>query len=199
MLMTGGKEKLRMANLENQLASLQMSDKEISQAESEIVASNSAEEVCGETCQEEIVAKVVEKLKPTVARSVVPVPTKVAVDSVQYVPLGGGGSSKEMTWVSMATTQTQIDWSRYAGKKKVTWEAYARVLHGNGKVMLRLYDLTNQIAVPGSDLETGSETTVYLKSGDLAVWAGTNTYVVQVNSLTGYEAFYEGGKLKVEL
>ena len=116
-----------------------------------------------------------------------------------YIPLSGTGSSKSLDWVNIPTTETRIDWAEYSGEKTITWDAYARVFQGNGKVFIRLFDVTNGVAVPGSEMETGSETTVHLISGSLSVNSGNNTYLVQVRTLTGYEGFFESGRIKVNV
>ncbi len=163
-------------------------------------------DTCGPICQrviEQQVALAIGSLTPAVSRTPTPASSgggatvTVSKAGTYYIPLSGTGSTKNLDWTNIVTTETVIDWSEYGEARTVTWDAYAKIYQGNGKVSLRLYDKTNGIAVPNSELETGSETSVHLVSGQLAMWSGQNTYVVQVKSNTGYEAFFESGRIKV--
>ncbi len=114
-----------------------------------------------------------------------------------YIPLSGTGSTTSLDWVEIPRTETEVNWDEYGADKQITWDAYAKVYQGNGKVSLRLYDKTNKVAVGNSELETGSQDSVHLVSGGLSVWAGKNTYVVQAKTATGYEGFFESGRIKI--
>ena len=160
---------------------------------------------CGDRCLEEIGRQV--NLAVTAASSK-PNADEAATGGVEYaglrgtfyVPLGFSGSSDSREWKSLPTTSVGIDWGQYeGGDVTVFWEAFARVHQGNGAALVRLFDETNGIAVPGSEMQASSEGFVHLKSGEIFPWAGNNIYVVQVKSLTGYEVFYEGGKIRIDV
>jgi hypothetical protein len=161
---------------------------------------------CGTLCERVIERKVAEALDSAVISPTSPNPampetktttTVVTKTGTYYIPLSGTGFTTNRDWTDIASTETVVDWSEYGGEHTVTWDAYAKVHQGNGKTMIRLYDKTNAVEVPGSNLETGSENTAHLVSSELTLWSGKNTYVVQVKSLTGYQAYFESGRIKV--
>lgn len=164
---------------------------------------------CGSVCERVIERKVAEALDSTNTTSTSPDPptttrptsppatTLVSKAGTYYIPFSNSGSTTNRDWTDLSGTETIIDWSEYGSNYTVTWDAYAKVFQGNGKTRIRLFDKTHGIAVPNSELETSSENTVHLVSGELSVWSGTNTYLVQVLSLTGYEAFFESGRIKI--
>lgn len=162
---------------------------------------------CGPLCQRIIEQKVAQAINVAKVLPVSPDPvtqttntttTNIVIQAgTYYIPLGGTGSTKNTSWTEIPTTETVIDWSEYGNKYTITWDAYGKVYQGNGKAKFRIYDKTNNIAVPNSEIETGSETSAHMISSNLQVWSGKNTYVVQTKSLTGYESFFESGRIKV--
>lgn len=165
---------------------------------------------CGPVCERVIERKVAEALdiinvpakSPNAGASATPTSTAtntavVTQTGTYYIPLSGTGNTSSRDWVDIANTETVIDWSEYGPNRTITWDIYGRIFQGNGKARFRLYDKTNSVAVPGSDLETASETSAHLTSGPLTMWSGKNTYIVQALSLTGYTAYFESGRIKV--
>ena len=163
-------------------------------------------DTCGSVCQRMIEQKVAQAIGTVTlpvtsstpgANTTTNTTTIVSRAGTYYIPLSGIGSTKNLDWVNLTNTETTIDWSEYGDNRTVTWDIYAKIYQGNGKATVRLYDKTNAIAIPNSELQTGSENTVHLVSGELQMWSGNNTYVVQVKTNTGYEAYFESGRIKV--
>lgn len=122
-----------------------------------------------------------------------------ATNGIQYVPVGGNGSTKELQWVDIPSTETTVDWRTYGLNYTVTWDALLHVHQGNGSVSARLYDTTQQSVVLGSEITTTSQDDVRVTSGKLTLPTDTRTYIVQVKSLTSYEAFYRDGRIIVDI
>jgi hypothetical protein len=139
------------------------------------------------------VERVVEKQTQTVVSS----PTSSSTTGTFYIPIGGSASTTNQTWTD-TTAEVIINWNNYTGDKiTVYWEGYVKLKDGNGLAAVRLYDTTHQVHVPGSELETSHWDFKYIASGPLTMWSGHNTYRVQIKTLTGYQASYEGGKIKI--
>jgi hypothetical protein len=71
-------------------------------------------------------------------------------------------------------------------------------LAGNA-VWARIYDVTNNRAVDGSELSTTSGTSLILRSSDLVIWRGNNLYRVQAKSSSGNPAYLDAPRLKIIL
>lgn len=155
---------------------------------------------CDSACQEEIERQVKLAVQDTMPFDYGGSTTTIvnSRSGTFYVPLGLAGSTTSLDWVNLGNTETEVNWAEYgSGSRIVTWEAYAKVFQGNGEALIRLYDVTNGVPVWGSEMKTGDQNFVLLKSGALTYTEGNVTYVVQAKTLTGYEAFVEGGKIKV--
>jgi hypothetical protein len=147
------------------------------------------------TLSGEVVEKTTET--PTSTTTIITSPATANTTGTFYVPIGGSGSTTNQTWTD-TSAEVIINWDNYPGDKvTVTWEGYVKLKDGNGLASARLYDVTHQVAVPGSELETSYWDFKYIASGPLTIWSGNVTYRVQIKSLTGYQAWYEGGKIKI--
>lgn len=163
-----------------------------------------AADSCGTICQQTIAQKIAEALATISATSVVKETTvKERVVSatpqpqVIYIPLGGGGTTTNTTWTDVGNTGVYIDLADYPSAKRIYFEGFIKVKHGNGKAYGRLYDVTHGIGVQGGEIETSSENFTYVESGNLSLWQGKNLYRVQIKSLNGYEAAFDTGRVKI--
>lgn len=164
----------------------------------------SAADICGLVCQETIAQKISEAIatisgKETVKETTIVKETtqQVSQSQIIYIPLGGGGSTTSQDWADVANAEVWLDVADYTNIDKIYFEGFIKVKHGNGKVYARLYDVTHSIAVQGSEIETTSENYTLVESGSLNLWRGKNLYRVQIKSLTGYEAFFDSGRIKI--
>jgi len=159
-------------------------------------------DICGPVCQETIAQEISgamatisgEKAATTVVREAAP---SASQPQAIYIPLGGGGSTTNRNWASVTSAEVYFDVDNYPNFDKIYFEGFIRVKHGNGKVYARLYDVTHEIGVQGSEIEASSENYTRVESGSLNFWKGRNLYRVQIKSLNGYEAFFDSGRIRV--
>lgn len=165
---------------------------------------------CGENCKEQVEkivsdsltsvsadTKVVEK-ETVKTVTVTPAPTSSKKQTV-YLPIPGNSGSTSTDWVDVPGTDFYLDWAKdYGEEAYLTWDASLKVLSGNGSSYARIYDVTNKIAVNGSEVSTsGNSDLEQVFSGQLYPWRGRNLYRVQIKSLNGYEATFGGGRVKI--
>lgn len=161
-------------------------------------------DICGPICQETIAQKISEAMatisgKETVKETTVVKETTQQVSQPQiiYVPLGGGGSTTNQNWADIANAEVWLNIGDYTNVDKIYFEGFIKVKHGVGKAYARLYDVTHGIGVQGSEIETTSENYTLVESGSLSLWQGKNLYRVQIKSLTGYEAYFDSGRIRI--
>lgn len=117
--------------------------------------------------------------------------------SASYIPIPGSGNTLETSWTDIEGTDLYLSKADYPGFTEAYFEANMKLLNGNGKGYLRVYDVTNGRAVDGSEIETSSQTSVFVSSGKISLWEGYNHYVVQAKSLTADTTYFESGRLKI--
>ncbi len=159
---------------------------------------------CGVECQQYISDKVAElqsnkvEPKPTpIIKTVYQTITKPKTKSIVYVPITGSGSTTANDWVSLSGTDFYLDKSDYKGLVEISFEGNLKLFNGNGMAYMRLFDVTNGIAVQSSDAKTSSQVATPVNSGAINFWSGKNLYRVQLKSLTADTAVFDGGKLKI--
>lgn len=157
---------------------------------------------CGEECMAAIAARV-EELKsgrveviPTVRPTTKPM-AKQKTRSEQVLTIPGEGSTSNMSWTDITATNFYFDTKDYPGLTEVYFEAKMKLINGNGYGYVRLYDVTNGIAINGSENNTNSQTEVWTKSQKVYFWAGKNLIRVQAKSLTADTVVYTQGRLRI--
>lgn len=126
------------------------------------------------------------------------VSTPKAEKKVVYLNLNGNFSTHNTDWTDIKSTDTIVNLEDdYSKNAYVDWDAAVEVSSSGSKVIVRLYDVTHNLGVASSDLETSSTTPARVSSGRLYFWRGLNTYRVQIKSLNGAEATFEGGRIKI--
>ena len=132
-------------------------------------------------------------------------PTPQTISQITYIPLTGG-STQNTDWTNIPSSSFSLNTSDYAGGTSSAYgtKAYAicdanlRVDNANGETFARLFDTTHGIAVNGSEINiSNTSTSTDVISGSLSFWAGNNTYVVQVKSLTSSTAYVDSGRIKI--
>lgn len=175
-----------------------------------IPATSQTLDSCGQECKKEIDKAVSaslstvsgetkEIIKETVKTvTITPAPV-VAKDQVVYLPIAGPLSSTSTSWYDLGGTEFYLDYGRdYGEEAYANWDASLSVANGNGTTYARLYDVTNKIAVNGSEVSVSSSSDLsQVSSGKLYFWQGRNLYRVQIKSLNGYEATFGGGRIKI--
>jgi hypothetical protein len=115
-----------------------------------------------------------------------------------YIPITGPITSTSTDWYDAPGTDFYLNMGDYGKNAYATWEASLKVAHGNGSAYARLYDVTNKIAVNGSEvLVTNNSNLTLGYSGSLNFWANNNLYRVQLKSLNSFEITFGGGRLKI--
>jgi len=117
---------------------------------------------------------------------------------ISYLNLNGSFTTKNTDWTDVKSTDTLINLAEEYGEDAyVDWDASIKTSSSGSKVFVRLYDSTHNIAVNGSELESNSKTSTRVASGRLYLWRGQNTYRVQIKSLNGIDATFDGGRIKI--
>ncbi|MEK7113075.1 MAG: hypothetical protein AAB875_07235 [Patescibacteria group bacterium] len=148
-------------------------------------------EDCGKECKSEI--------KKAVSDAIATVVVRPKSQQTSYISLDGTVSATSTSWVDAPGIEVAFDLTQdYSKDAPVSWEASLKVAHGNGQAYARLFDVTNGIAVAGSEISTTNNSS-YLRvnSGKLGLWAGRNVYRVQLKSLNSFEITYTGGKIRI--
>jgi hypothetical protein len=123
--------------------------------------------------------------------------SKTKIRTVQYVTIPGSGSTSANVWTNLAGTEFYFDTADYPGLIEIYFEANMRLVNGNGRAYVQLYDATHGIGVQGSDVNTTSQTDTVITSGRVSFWAGKNLIRVQAKSLTADTAVYNSGRLRI--
>ncbi len=157
-------------------------------------------DVCGEECKAYIASEI-EKITITpnlVSPTISLKPTGAAKrKTVHYFPIPGNGPVTATNWTDLPATNFYLDTEEYAGYASSEMEVNLKLQNGNGKAFVRLYDATNNRAVDGSEVETGSQNSVVISSGNLSIWKGRNLYRLQARSLTSDTTILESARLKI--
>jgi len=136
---------------------------------------------------------------PTGSSSAVQVVTATQPPSLRitYVPLTGG-STQNTDWTNIPSSGFMLNFSDYGPNAYAVWDASLRVDNANGTTYARLFDTTHGIAVNGSQISvSATSTSTDVVSSSLQFWAGNNSYIIQVKSLSGSNAFVDSGRIKI--
>lgn len=118
--------------------------------------------------------------------------------SIVYIPLGGNISTTNQSWVFLGGAEAYFNKADYSGAKKISWEAFLKIKDSNGEANARLYDATHQVVISNSEINGGGDSYSLKSSLPLNLLDGSNLYQVQLRTSTGYEAYLEGARIKVE-
>jgi len=173
------------------------------------VSSPSEIDICGPLCQQTIEQKISQAIS-TISGTQKVVETKVVEKTAQpasgrtqpqviYIPLGGGGSTTNLTWTDVGNAEVWLNIDDYPNLDRAYFEGFIKVKHGNGKAFARLYDVTHSIGVQGGEISTANENFTLVESGSLSFWKGKNLYRIQIKSLNGYDASIDSGRIKIIL
>lgn len=124
--------------------------------------------------------------------------TLIPEKRITYLNLNGTFTTTNTDWTDIKSTDALINLeAEYGVDGYVDWEAAIMTSSSGSKVFVRLYDVTHNIGVNGSELESSGTTSARVASGRLYFWRGQNTYRVQIKSLNGINATFDGGKIKI--
>ncbi|MEK7521613.1 MAG: hypothetical protein AAB599_02305 [Patescibacteria group bacterium] len=152
---------------------------------------------CGQECQEEIDKKVAEALATVSAKqSGSTVGGGSGTTKTTYVPIGSTFSTRSLDWTDVPG-QVEVDTDAYGSSPAFYWDGSVKIGNSNGEVFVRLFDVTNGIAVSLSELSANSANYTNVSSQPLPLWAGKNTYKVQIKSTSGEEATIASDRVKI--
>lgn len=163
----------------------------------EKIASSSSQppetvDTCSEDCQKlldekitEALATLSEQLSEAKRVKLVVATPSPSVPTTTYLPLGSGGSTKVTNWTVLDGSDFIFDLKDYPEGTKVYWNGNLKAEVSNSRCFARIYDNSNFRAVDFSEQTTNEKTTQNLTSQPLMIWAGRNTYRVEIKSLNG--------------
>lgn len=116
---------------------------------------------------------------------------------VSYIPVGTDFSSTAVDWTDVKGGEVYIDIADYGLSPTFSWDVSLKIANASGEARTRLFDVTNGIAVSGSELSVASSDYTTVSSGDLPFWRGRNLYRVQIKSTTSQSVSFASGRIKV--
>lgn len=167
---------------------------------------------CGEECEakiREIVDQAVATLSSQPEASLMPTPTVRPISQVKstpapqpktrvhYINLTNVGLTTRNEWADLNGTDFAFDTGVYGNVKEVRWIPKIKTSASGGEASSRLFDVTNGISVPGSEVSTRNTSFTEVESAAVTLKSSRSTYRVQIKTLSGYETNFEGGKLKI--
>lgn len=111
--------------------------------------------------------------------------------------LGSGDSTTKTDWTTANNIDITIDPAEFPGYTSMQLEAYLKVKDGNGKAYARLHDSATGLSELSSEVSTSSENFTWAQSPTFTINGSKKTYKFQIKSLTGYEAFIQAARVKV--
>ncbi|OGY09590.1 MAG: hypothetical protein A2700_01045 [Candidatus Blackburnbacteria bacterium RIFCSPHIGHO2_01_FULL_44_64] len=150
---------------------------------------------CGKDCKEEIDKKVSEALA-TVSGKLKNSLSTSETTKTSSVSIGSTFSTRSADWTDVPG-QTEVDPGEYGASPAFYVDASVKIGNSNGEVKIRLFDITNGIAVSGSELSTVTSSYSNVSSSALLLWRGKNLYKIQIKSTIGEEAFVASAKIRV--
>lgn len=114
-----------------------------------------------------------------------------------YISLGWAGTSIAQDWTSITVQEIIINPTDYSGYKSMQFEANIKIHQGNGKAYARLFNSTDGVFPPNSEISTTSQDYTWVSSATFTLPAGQKTYKLQLKSLSGYEASVQNARIKV--
>ena len=150
------------------------------------------------------IKKYLVNITPSPSLTLVPTPTSSPTKnvtskqtSVSYIPIPGSGQTLNNQWTDLFGTEFYFATQDFSGLKKAYFEANFKLLNGNGKAYLRLFDITSGIEIWGSQIEISSQQNVMVSSSEITFRPGNHLIRVQAKSLTADTTVFTSGRLKI--
>lgn len=152
---------------------------------------------CSITCPAQVCDCQLPTVVPVEPTKTTTITTKAKIKTTSYIPVSGSGSTLENKWVDLSGTEFYLNTQDYPNLKEAYFEANMKLLNGNGLAFLRLFDVTDNIEVWGSDVQTGSQNFTSVTSSKLTLRPGNHLYRVQAKSLTADTTIFNSGRIKL--
>lgn len=153
-------------------------------------------ETCDRDCVEQVVDAKLAALPTAAKTTTVAKPKVTSAPKTSFVNLASG-TAAGTSWTGISGTELWLDTSLYAASVVGTWEGQLKIQDGNGLGYARLYDITNNRGVDGSEVQVSGTDTISFYSGNLALWRGQNQYRIEVRSTTGYPVTVSSARIKL--
>lgn len=109
----------------------------------------------------------------------------------------GTGSSNNLNWTTVDSTEITIDTTKYPTIKSAKFEAGLSIIGGEARA--RLLNKTTLEVIPISEVMHNTSTTTWKTSSSFAIPSGTHTFQVQLRSSSGERAYLGGSRLKLSV
>lgn len=138
---------------------------------------------------------------PTPTRTVTGTPTPtVTVSGVkEYYMLFGSGNSSSSNWTDISGLQASINTALYPTIKTATFEVGGHTPTGNETIWVRLYNATDNYAVPNSEITWEGGGNKYITSSPITLAAGNKTYKVQMKTQLSFVSYVDSAKIHLIL
>lgn len=113
-----------------------------------------------------------------------------------YIPLGSG-STKSESWVELPGVETVIDSADYPNIKSMIFEASLKIPTANGRVYVKLLNVSDKHDVWGSEVSSEGSTSYRAESANITLSPGRKLYRVMMKSTMGFEAILDWARIKV--
>lgn len=123
-------------------------------------------------------------------------PSAKPVSREYFIPLGTGSTTKS-DWEDIIGTETIINSQTYKTIKEVLLTYALRNPTQNGKVGVRLYNVTDKYVVYGSEAEMNGPASQTINTGSFAFPDGNKLYRIQMRSTLSYPAYLDNARLKI--
>lgn len=105
------------------------------------------------------------------------------------IPINPGGEVNSKEWTNLTSGSITLDTADYPGYKNAYLIINLSVYVGQGQAFAQLVNPKTSLAILPSEVSTSSDKPISLTSGPFKLFNGSNTYTVQLKTLTeGYPA-----------
>jgi len=117
----------------------------------------------------------------------------------EYYILFGSGNSSSSNWTDISGLQTSINTSLYPTIKTATFEVGGHTPTGNETIWVRLYNSTDNYAVPNSEITWEGGGNKYITSSPITLASGNKTYKVQMKTQLSFVSYVDSAKIHLIL
>lgn len=113
-----------------------------------------------------------------------------------YIPLGSGGNWSNADWITLPEYEVSLNPGNFPGYSGMSLEVTFRVDDPSGTASVRLYNVTDSLAI-SSQLDTTSSIATLKSTSSFTLVSGTKTYRLQIKSSGGKNLFIQSSRIKV--
>lgn len=113
-----------------------------------------------------------------------------------YIPLGTG-TTKSITYIALNTSDFYFDPSLYSKIKEIYFEIGVRIPTANGRVYVKLYNVTDQHDVWYSEVWGEGDKGQYISSPKITLEKDRKRYRVYLRNTMEYDAYLDMARLRI--